>query len=121
MARRHVLPHLAQGEQIDFLSYYIQKKPIIIYFAFLLTKMEVGLAAVASAILGNALIIWTQKPRLSQGLALISTFLLAMLIPIVGCLAFLSRYMPLKEVFQCVSFSWACNFRDPCDMERILP
>ena len=41
MARRHVLPHLAQGEQIDFLSYYVQKKPIIIYFPFLI-QVEVA-------------------------------------------------------------------------------
>jgi len=79
----------------------------------LLTKMEVGLASLASALVGIALIIWTQKPRLSLGLTLITIFFAGVLIPIVGCLVFLGRYMPLREVFQYLSFSWRAIFETP--------
>lgn len=72
----------------------------------LLTKMEVSLAAVASALVGNALIFWIHKPRLGRALALLSLFLGAALIPIIGCFVFLGKDMPTDEVLRHLSLSW---------------
>src|SRR4030042_3481929 len=72
----------------------------------LLTKIEVSLAAVASALVGITLINLIHKPRLGRTLALFSFFLVGLLIPIAGCFFFLGKFITSVELLQHLSLSW---------------
>lgn len=76
----------------------------------LLTKIEVTLAAVASAVVGIIIIALLHRLRLARTLALLSVFFEAVFIPIAGCVVFLSKYMPMDDVLHHLSLSWRATF-----------
>ncbi len=84
----------------------------------LLTKMEVSLAAVVSAFLGNSLIIWIHKLRFGRAAALVSIFFIGTLLPIAACFIFLGSHMRNDEILQSLSLSWRAVYLGPVTQNK---